>query len=331
MRIIVFGLGAVGGILAAALVRSGTEVIGIARGRMLEAIRTDGLRLRTPEVDETVPVPTVAAPHEIAFRPDDAILLCMKTQDTLAALSALRDAGVTDQPVFCVQNGTANEAMALRLFPNVHGVTVMMPATYLTPGEVITYSRPQFGMFDIGRYPQGADAADHALAARLQAANFAAFVKPQVMASKFGKLLLNLGNISGAAFGPGVDDQALRKALRAEAEAVLDAAGIACEDVSATDPRRKVHSQHADVPGAPAMSNSTLQSLLRGNAVETDWLNGEIALLGRMHGVPTPLNDALIALSVRMRREGLAPGSQDLAAFWADQASNRVTTVAPSP
>ena len=60
-----------------------------------------------------------------------------------------------------------------------------------------------------------ASAADHALAARLQAANFAAFVKPQVMASKFGKLLLNLGNISGAAFGPGVDDQALRKALTA--------------------------------------------------------------------------------------------------------------------
>ena len=330
MRVIVHGMGAIGGIVAAALARSGAEVIAIARGRMLEAMRAGGLRLRTPEVDDTVTVTTVAHPAEIAFRPDDAILLCMKTQDTLPALEALRDAGATDQPVFCMQNGVANEAMALRLFPRVHGVTVMMPATYLTPGEVITYALPQFGMFDIGRYPQGADADDHALAERLRAANFAAFVKPAVMASKYGKLLLNLGNISGAAFATGTDDTALRKALRAEGAAVFAAAGIACEDVSDSDPRRNIHSRHGDVPGAPAMTNSTLQSLLKGSAVETDWLNGEIALLGRKHGVPTPLNDALIALSVRMRREGLAPGSLDLAAFLADQASNRVTTVAPT-
>ena len=97
-------------------------------------------------------------PAEIDWRADDAILLTMKTQDTLPALERLRAAGVAGQPIFCVQNGVANERMALRRFPNVHGVTVMMPASFLSPGEVAAFSTPRHGIFDIGRFPRGSDA-----------------------------------------------------------------------------------------------------------------------------------------------------------------------------
>lgn len=312
MRVIVMGVGAVGGVVAAALARSGTEVIGIARGAMLRAIRDQGgLHLRSPEVDERVPLTCVETPDQIAFRPDDAILMTMKTQDSLPALQALRRAGVRDQPIFCLQNGVANEGMALRLFPHVHGVTVMMPATYLTPGECVTHCLPQFGMFDLGRYPAGHDAADSALAAALEAANFAPFVKPRVMESKYGKLLVSLGNICGAAFGEEAGVAALRQALADEGKAVLAAAGIGWEDVGSADPRRAIHTRFQPVDGVGGMASSTLQSLLRGGSVETDYLNGEISLLGRMHAIPTPLNDAMVALATRMTVEGIAPGSLD--------------------
>lgn len=43
MRIIIHGVGAIGGVVGAALVEAGHEVLGIARGRMLEAIRERGL------------------------------------------------------------------------------------------------------------------------------------------------------------------------------------------------------------------------------------------------------------------------------------------------
>ncbi|MFL4997556.1 MAG: ketopantoate reductase family protein, partial [Microvirga sp.] len=46
MRIIVYGVGAIGGTVAAALALSGQEVIGIARGAHLKAIQSDGLLLR---------------------------------------------------------------------------------------------------------------------------------------------------------------------------------------------------------------------------------------------------------------------------------------------
>jgi 2-dehydropantoate 2-reductase len=312
MRIIVFGLGAVGGVLAAALTHAGHEVVAIGRGAMFEAVRATGLRLRSPEIDRVVPVQTVASPAEIDWRADDAILLCMKSQDTQAALDGLRAAGVMDQPVFCFQNGVANERLALRYFPNVHGVTVMMPCTYLVPGEVASRFAPRLGIFDIGRYPGGADADDHRLAQALDQAGFAPFVQDRVMASKYGKLLLNLGNVAEAAFGPETKQSDLTQRMRAEATAVYAAAGIEWVDVGAADPRRETLARWLPVPGLDQRGSSTLQSLLRGGSVETDYLNGEIVLLGRLHGVPTPVNVAMTRLAARMVRDGLEPASLDL-------------------
>jgi 2-dehydropantoate 2-reductase len=312
MRIVVYGVGAIGGTVAAALALSGQEVIGIARGRMLEAIRDKGLTLNSSEGAQTVRFDCVGGPEEIDFRPDDAILLTMKGQDTAAALEALRAAGVRDQPIFCCQNGVANERAALRLFPNVHGVTVMMPATYIEPGEVSIFVAPRWGLFDIGRFPDGQDAADAAMAEALERANIAAFPMDDVMNSKYGKLLMNLGNITEAALGPDVSSGEIVERARAEGRAVLEAMGITPHVIGAKDPRREMISP-AEVPGATSAGGSTTQSLKRGTgSVETDYLNGEISLLGRLHGVPTPVNDALTRLSAELSARRAPAGSMSL-------------------
>ncbi len=310
MRFIIYGVGAIGGTVAAALHRSGAEVMGIARGAQLEAIRQKGLTLRTPDGDFTVPLACVAHPSEIGFRPDDAVLLAMKSQHTPEALLALRAAGLVDQPVFCLQNGVANERAALRYFPNVHAVTVMMPATFLTPGEVVANGSPRHGIFDIGRWPAGTDADDTAFATALEAANIAAFVTPEVAASKYGKLLMNLGNICNAALGSNPDVEPIADRMRDEAKAVLAAAGIAWADVGAKDPRRETLMKVVDVPGAPRAGGSTFQSLVRGaDSLETDYLNGEIALLGRLHGVTATANGRAGRVAERLVSEGRGPGA----------------------
>ncbi|MDF0602345.1 2-dehydropantoate 2-reductase N-terminal domain-containing protein [Psychromarinibacter sp. C21-152] len=316
MRIIVYGVGAIGGVLAGAMALGGREVVGIARGRMLEAVRANGLTLNSHRGTEHVRFDCVGAPDEIDFRPDDAILLTMKGQDTTAALEALRAAGVREHPIFCCQNGVANERTALRYFPNVHGVTVMMPATYLEPGEVTAFSQPRFGVYDIGRFPEGSDADDRALAEALAAGNVAGFVQDDVMASKYGKLLMNLGNILEAALGTGVSSGDLYQRLRAEAEAVLQAAGIPFRDVGSSDPRRQENMQSTKLDGARYVGGSTTQSLTRGaGSVETDYLNGEICLLGRLHGVPTPLNSRATILSAELLAAGEGAGALDLDAL----------------
>ena len=309
MRVIVHGIGAIGGTVAAALALNGQEVVGIARGAMLDAIRADGLTFRSPGGVQVARFDCVDSPDAIALRPDDAILLCMKTQHTEAALDQLVAAGVTDQPVFCLQNGVENERLALRRFGNVHAATVMMPADFTTPGEVVSYGAPCYGIFDVGRYPGGSDAQDRALVDLLTAANMQSFVLDDVMASKFGKLLMNLGNIVRTALGQS-DATAIVDAVRQEGEAVLRAAGIPRATVDLSDPRRAEYMTSHPVAGAARAGSSTAQSLLRGaGSIETDYLNGEILLQARLAGVEAPLNRYCVELARRMLREGLAPGA----------------------
>ncbi|SIO20475.1 ketopantoate reductase family protein [Vannielia litorea] len=308
MRVIVHGVGAIGGVVAAALALSGQEVLGIARDPMLQAITAGGLTLDSARGRERARFACVAHPREITFRPDDVVLLCVKTQHTEAALADLRAAGMTDQPLFCLQNGVANEDMALRYFPNVHAVTVMMPAGYATPGEVTIGCEPRFGIFEMGRYPFGRDEADEALSEALNAANIACFVRDDAMAPKWGKLILNLGNITGALLPAGADCAPFDGPLREEGKAVLEAAGIDWADLG-TDPRREVLMRTRD-SGEGRVGNSTTQSLARGTgSVETDWLNGEIVRLARLHGVDAPLNARAQALSLRLMSEGGEAGS----------------------
>ncbi|QQA41612.1 ketopantoate reductase family protein [Pelagovum pacificum] len=319
MRIIVHGVGAVGGTIAAGLALSGQEVVGIARGRQLEAIRANGLRLRSPDEDVVARFDCVGDPSEIDLRPDDAVILTTKTQDTAGALAQLRAAGLTDQPLFCAQNGVENERLALRLFPNVHGITVMLPADYITPGEVSCFGTPRHGIFDIGRFPGGHDADDEAMAEALTASGIGGFVRDDVMRYKYGKLILNLGNVIDAALGSGEETNPILDMLRAEGAAVFEAAGIDPVDVGAADPRRDELMQLRDVEGVERTGSSSRQSLARGaGSIETDYLNGEVVLLGRMHGVPTPGNDWALALGRRLLREGIAPGALDVDAVKAE-------------
>lgn len=308
MRIVVCGVGAVGGVIAGGLVRSGQECIGIARGARYEALKSNGLTLRSPEWTETVPLELVDHPSRIDWQPDDAIVLVMKGQHTEAALRDLRAAGVRDQPIFCAQNGVANERTALRFFPNVHGINVMLPAEYVALDEAVGFASPDFGVFDIGRYPGGSDEADRALSESLTKAGIGGFPTDEVMTFKYGKLLMNLGNIVEAALGRAVKDAEITEALRAEGRAVLTAAGIEWQDVD-DDPRR-VRMKIGTVDGAARLGGSSTQSLARGaGSIETDFLNGEIALIARLNGMDAPMNAAAARLAAHLAHARARPGA----------------------
>lgn len=314
MRFVICGVGAIGGSFAGALVKAGREVVGLARGAMLEAIERDGVKFRTPAGDTQVSFPCYGSPSAIAFRPDDVIVLAMKSQDTGAALLALREAGVTTQAIVCAQNGVANERLALRFFPNVYAMTVMVPGEYTKPGEVICYGEPRHGLLDIGRYPKGTDGTVDAIAEAFDAANFAVTKMDDVMRSKYGKLLENIGNVLEAALGPATRNAEVAALVRAEAEAAYRAAGIAdWLVISRGEGRQAALSRAGEVAGAVRDGGSSTQSLRRGaGSIETDYLNGEIVLLGRLHGVATPLNDGLVAIGQELIASHAKPGSYTL-------------------
>jgi len=321
MRYIIIGAGAVGGSIGGRLAQAGHEVVLVARGAQHAALRDGGLRLKVPDGEYTYGLRTVEGPGELGeLRADDVLVLAVKTQDTVSALQVWGPAPVAGGgtaaerlPLFCAQNGVEGQRLALRVFRRVYGVCVWLPSTFVEPGMVSAAGAPLTGILHLGRHPHGTDETLRLVAADLEKTGFfEAPVVPDVARWQYAKLLSNLGNALEAVAGPIAGDEAvaLYARVRAEGEAVLDAAGIA---YASAEEQKAVRGHKVDlVPldGAPRGGGSSWQSLARGTGtVEADHLNGEIALLGRLHGVPTPLNELLQRLANTFARERRAAGS----------------------
>jgi 2-dehydropantoate 2-reductase len=348
VRYIIIGAGAVGGTIGGCLAQGGHEVVLVARGAHLDALRAGGLRLGTPSGTDTLPIPAVGGPQEIALRRGDVLIVATKSQDSVSVLAewagqpvtggaggtgaAGRGVAARDLPVVCAQNGVANERMALRRFRHVYGMCVWLPATHVAPGEVAAHWQPQAGLLPVGRYPSGTDERAEQIAADLAASRFLAPVSADVMHWKYCKLLSNLGNaveaLCGRA-GAGLDGEPAGPArelldrVAAEGTAVLDAAGIGYATAAELREVRGRHLDFGQVEGVVYGGGSSWQSLARGTgSIEADFLNGEIALLGREHGIPAPVNEALQRLANRAAARHLPPGSMSPAEILAEAADH---------
>jgi 2-dehydropantoate 2-reductase len=312
MRYVVYGAGAIGGTVGARLHEAGREVVLIARGRQLATLRADGLTLLTPDRERRFLIPAIASPREIDLGHEDAVLLAMKSQDTAAALEELRAVADPDTAVACVQNGVENERLALRHFAHVYGVFTWVAAQHLEPGAVQAFATGPLGALDLGRVPRGTDERAREIASDLQDAGFASRVDPDIMRWKYAKLLSNVGNAVEALLGPDAPGGGLVRRARAEALACYSAAGIRHATESEISERVAANEQLRPIRGRERLGGSSWQSLARGSgSIETDYLNGEIVLLGRLHGVSTPVNQVLCRMTRRMVRDGARPGSAD--------------------
>ena len=308
MRFIVYGAGAVGGVVGAQ-----AEPGGVRRpaGRARCAPRGDhGGRVAAGD--------TAGRPHgagaggdarsaDLDVDDDTAVLVTVKGQHTADVIEDLAAHVPDTTTVVSVQNGVANERALLRSFEHVLGVTVMLPSSHLSPGVVIQNSDRVPGMLDVGVYPHGVDERCEAFAAAVRAAGFESVVRDDVMAWKHRKLISNLGNGVQASCAPGEDADALTALVRREGEAVLATAGIAVVTAEADAERRGDLLSPGAIGGRGG--GSTWQSLERGaGSVEVDYLNGEICLQARLHGVRAPANDLVRRTTKRLAREGSPAG-----------------------
>jgi 2-dehydropantoate 2-reductase len=171
---------------------------------------------------------------------------------------------------------------------------------------LVSHSSPVPGIIDIGRFPGGSDALCEDVAGALRRAGFDARADPDIGRWKRAKLLVNVGNAVRALCGTDPRPERLLELVEAEARAAFSAAGLEWVAADEYAARRVGGVTPRPVPGAPRIGSSTAQSLARGTgSVETDYLNGEIVLLGRLHGLPTPAN----ALVCEAMREAIAGGA----------------------
>jgi 2-dehydropantoate 2-reductase len=306
MRFVVYGAGAIGGVVGGRLCVRGCDVVLIARGAHFEAIAARGLRIESPEGETTVRVPVVDHPSRLTFTPEDVVVLAMKTQDTGAALTTLAGLTPATTPIACAQNGVDGERQAIRVFRNVYGVSVICPCAYLEPGVVQAYGTPCAGVLDVGRYPDGIDDTTGSIVAAFGRAGFDSQAQSSIRRFKYGKLLFNLGNAVEAVCGPAARKGPLVDLVRREAILVYRAAEI--------DYDPQAHERGGVTP-APIgdrerPGGSSWQSLQRRlGSIETDYLNGEIVMLGRLCRVATPANEVLQWYANDLARQRRLPGS----------------------
>jgi len=304
MRYIIYGAGGIGGCIGARLFQHGHDVILIARGAHLRAMQEKGLILKSPIETVALPIPCVGHPSEIEFREEDVVIMTMKSQHSTEALEALRDTAGEDIPVICGQNGVDNERMAARRFSRVYGMVVFLPASHLEPGIVLAQSKTLTGVLDVGCFPTGTDAVIEEVAAALSASNFSSKADPRVMRYKYSKMLGNLYNALQALCGPKAPTQEILGMMRQEGIRCYEAAGIDyCRPEEVAERRRDLV-QEGPIDGQPRGGSSSWQSITRGTgSIESDYLNGEIVLLGKLYGVPTPANRVIQRLANKLARE----------------------------
>ena len=152
MRIAVIGAGGIGAILGASLARAGTDVVFVARGAHLAAMRDIGLRIESDRGDVEIP-PDQATDDIASIGIVDYVLFAVKLWDVESAGALLRPIVGPNTAVVPLQNGVdAAERLIAILGPQpVMGGTAFVTGSIVAPGVVRqtgTHQRITFGEID---------------------------------------------------------------------------------------------------------------------------------------------------------------------------------------
>src|SRR5712671_4268091 len=226
MRIAVVGAGGVGGGFGAALAKAGADVVFIARGAHLAAMKSEGLKVQGGR-GETHLVPTRATEHPAEIGKVDIVLFCVKLWDVESAGQHIRPLIGPDTAVIPLQNGVdAAERLIPILGPDaVMGGVAQISASITGPGviqQVGTFMRMIFGELDGARSKRG----ENFLALCLKA-GFDATLSEQILTDLWMKFILLASNASMMAatrqpIGKLRDDPDLRPIFLAAYREVVD-------------------------------------------------------------------------------------------------------------
>ncbi len=315
-RVLVVGVGGIGGIVTAHIARAHSEQLGaivaLSTNRdIVTAIERDGLRV----VGERQPFSTRARVVTELSRneaPFDFVLLATQppqVEDAARrALPHLADSGA----MVCLQNGLCERRVEkIAGKERVLGAVVAWGASTVEPG---VYERTSRGGFTLGR-PDGQQDPRVATLAEILAAIGPVKTTSNLAGVRWSKLAINaaistLGTLGGDRLGPLLRRTIVRRlaleimsetveVARAESVRLEKVAGTLDLDWLALTPAERkgalsIALKHALLIAVGAkfrrMRSSMLSAIERGRVPAVDFLNGEVVSHGRAHNIETPVN-----------------------------------------
>jgi 2-dehydropantoate 2-reductase len=295
MRIGVVGAGGVGGLVAGLLAHAGCDVVLVARGRTLDAIVANGLRVASPLGDFTARVTAVREPREAA--PVDACLVTVKTWQVAEVASTLAPMLAPNAIVVPLQNGVDapdHLVTALGASRVVGGLCHMLSAME-SPGAITHVGAAP--RFTFGAWDAPIDGRTEALKTALERAGGVVRLVDDFPAALWEKFLFI------ASFG-GVG--AITRSTAAEIRSVPSTRRMladACEEVHAVARAKNVALSDdvvartlAFVDGLPEGATASLQrDVVAGRPSEIESLSAAVARIGAELGVDVPVHRAIAA------------------------------------
>ena len=293
MRIAVMGSGGLGGYFGARLAKGGADVFFIARGRHLQAMRAEGLRVEGPEPLHLPRVNATDDPREAGVV--DFVLVCVKLWDTESALEQVRPMVGPATTLISFQNGVLKDHYLGAAYDRARtmGGVGYVATTIDRPG-VIRQTGPMqrllFGEFDGSMSERGRALLEACLAGGIKAE-----LSPHILREIWQKYVFLVG-LSGTTatirkpVGP-IRENPQTRAFLLDVMREVVAVGRA-HGVDLAEDYAEVRLRFADEV-AYDMTSSMHHDLERGNRLEVPWLSGGVVELGRQKGVPTPLNRAI--------------------------------------
>ncbi len=306
MRIAIFGTGGAGGHFGARLAQAGEDLIFIARGEHLNAIRERGLRIETPKGDIVIH-PAAASDDPAQVGIVDAIIVGVKTWQVSDAAQAMRPLIGPETIVVPLQNGVeapSQLAAVLGREPVVGGLCGTF-SFIVGPGHIRTIGESNFIRF--GELDNRSSQRIERLRLAFARANVDAQIPKDITVALWEKFSFvvpfgGVGAVTRAPVGvirslPGTR-QMLEQAIR-EICQVAQARGVAL-------PETAVEKDMAFLDSLSPKGTTSLQrDILDGKPSELEAWNGAVVRLGKEADVPTPLHafiyQALLPSELRAR------------------------------
>lgn len=306
MRIAVMGAGAVGSYFGAKLAASGEDVSFIARGKHLEAMRLEGLKIKSPREDLHVRSGFTSDPEEVG--PVDLVLFCVKSYDTEEAAKELAPLVGEKTALLSLQNGVDNADKVAAIWGKdrtLAGV-VYIAARVLAPGTIEHIAR---GEIVLGELDGAVSAGTKAVAELFARAQVPSKISPEIRKVMWGKLVWNapfcaISCLARATVREIVASDSLLRLAKDCMEEVREAAGSQGVHLSASIIEETISLSQALGDFKPSM----LQDLEARKPLEHEAFNGTVVKLLRGAGKKAPVNETFYTtlkfLDHRIRAEG---------------------------
>jgi 2-dehydropantoate 2-reductase len=335
MRIGILGVGGIGGVIGGYLARAGRDVTLIDLWPAnIEHIKANGITVTAQDEEFTARTTALHLGEVAAVRPAfDAVVLSVKSYDTSWSTRFIQPYLAPGGFIASAQNSINEDAIAEVVgWPRVVGCVVTLGAAMYEPGRPQRTSASDRPSFTLGE-PSGM------ITPRLeQMAETLSDVGPTKMTGnlwgeRWAKLATNcmsnaVAGMTGLKSAELRDDPAIRRlaiAIAGELLRVAAALGVSVEPISGipagmllealTDGAKQEEVEQRMVEAGRAIGTgrpSLAQDVMKGRKTEVDELNGYVVNKGRQVGVPTPVNQAVVALTKRVEAGELEPSLSNL-------------------